>query len=401
MRVLVFAGTTEGREISHYLAENGIFVTACVATEYGSMVMPHNNRIEVKTGRLETEQMSELMQGYELVIDATHPYACIVTANIKAACAEMGKEYIRLLRPSIKAERVITVKDTKEAASYLDSVEGNVLLTTGSKELEAFTTVRDYITRLYARVLPVSSVVEKCNELGFKGGNLICMQGPFSHELNAAMLKQISAKFIVTKDTGDTGGFDEKISAANENGVTVILIARPSENGGLTLLQTKERLARHFGFGTIPNYSHFPLFIDIKERRILVVGGGNIAERRVKTLLKFSAKIVVVAPDVTAELQELYTNKLIDIRKGSFELQDMKDAFLAIAATNNRAVNHTVFLESQRRNIPVNVADCKEECSFFFPAVFKTGGVIGGLISSGGNDHRQAKLMADKIRIME
>ncbi len=248
MRVLVFAGTTEGKEISIYLADNGIWVTACVATEYGNMVMPHNDRIEVKTGRLEVDQMAEIMQDCAFVIDATHPYACVVTNNIKVACAEMNKEYIRLLRPSIKAEKVITVQNTNEAASYLNTVEGNVLLTTGSKELEAFTSVKDFEKRLFARVLPTLSVVEKCTDLGFKGSNLICMQGPFSHELNAAMLKQVSARYIVTKDTGDAGGFDEKISAANEGGVTVILISRPSENEGLTLLQLKDSLARRIGF---------------------------------------------------------------------------------------------------------------------------------------------------------
>ena len=251
MRILVFAGTTEGKEISSYLAENGICVTACVATEYGNMVMPHNERIEVKTGRLEVDQMADIMQDYSFVIDATHPYACIVTNNIKIACAKMNKEYIRLFRPSIKSEEVITVRNTNEAVNYLNTVEGNVLLTTGSKELEAFTGVKKFEKRLYARVLPIPSVVEKCTNLCFKGSNLICMQGPFSHELNAATLKHISAKYMVTKDTGDAGGFDEKISAANENGTTVILIARPTENEGLTLSQVKEYLAMRLGFSTI------------------------------------------------------------------------------------------------------------------------------------------------------
>lgn len=251
MRVLIFAGTTEGKEISGFLAENGIWVTTCVATEYGNMVMPQNDKIEVRTGRLEIEQMAELMENCEFVIDATHPYASIVTNNIKAACKKVNKEYIRLLRPSIKAEKVITVKDTNAAAAYLNTVEGNVLLTTGSKELEAFTAVRDFEKRLYARVLPSLTAVETCTRLGFKGKNLICMQGPFSHELNAAMLKQVSARYIVTKDTGDAGGFEEKISAANETGTTVILIDRPSENEGYTLMQLKDNLSRRLGFKRI------------------------------------------------------------------------------------------------------------------------------------------------------
>jgi len=398
MRVLVFAGTTEGKEISSYLAENGIWVTTCVATEYGNMIMPQNDKIEVKAGRLEVEEMAELMQDCEFVIDATHPYACIVTNNIKAACSIRNKEYIRLLRPSINAEKAIIVKDTKEAARYLNTVEGNVLLTTGSKELEAFTCVENFKKRLYARVLPVPSVIENCNELGFSGSNLICMQGPFSHELNAAMLKQVSAKYIVTKDTGDAGGFDEKISAANESGVTVILITRPSEQEGQTLSQLKETLAKRLGFNSTQNNSHFPLFIDLKGKKIVVVGGGTVATRRVNTLIKFGANILVVSHSCTSELQELSDKKTISMRSGSFELDDMRNAFVAIAATNDREVNHTVFLEAQKLNIPISVADCKEECSFYFPAIIEIEGVLGGLISKGGSDHRQVKLMADRIR---
>ncbi len=248
MKVLVFAGTTEGKEVSNFLSENGIFVTACVATGYGNMVMSTNDRLEVKAGRLEVEQMAELMQGYALVIDATHPYASVVTNNIRSACLKMSKEYIRILRPSITAKNVITVRDIREAASYLNTIDGNVLLTTGSKELELYTDVTNYQNRLYARVLPAPEVVQKCTGLGFKGKNLICMQGPFSHELNVAMLKHISAKFMVTKDTGNVGGFEEKISAANEVGVTVILISRPQEEEGYTINQIKELLAVRFGF---------------------------------------------------------------------------------------------------------------------------------------------------------
>lgn len=398
MRVLVFAGTTEGKEISNYLAENGIWVTTCVATEYGNMVMPKHDKIEVKIGRLEVEQMAELMQNCEFIIDATHPYASIVTNNIKAACSQVNKEYIRLLRPSIKAGKVIIVKDTQEAVSYLNTVEGNVLLTTGSKELKTFTAVKDFKKRLYARVLPVPSVVENCNELGFSGSNLICMQGPFSRELNAAMLKQVFAKYIVTKDTGDAGGFDEKISAANDSGVTVILIARPSEQEGMTLLQLKEKLTIQLGFNSTENNSHFPLFVDLKGKNIVVVGGGKVATRRVNTLLKFGADIFVVAPSFTPELQELCDKNAISIRYGSFETDDMRSTFMVIAATNAREVNHTVFLEAQKLNIPVNVADCKEECSFYFPAIIEMHGVVGGFISKDGSDHRHVKQMVEKIR---
>lgn len=246
MQAVIFAGTTEGREIAVYLAEKGIQVKACVATEYGGMVMPGIAGLEVLTGRLETEQMAALVRNCSFVVDATHPYARIVTQNISAACQKEKIEYLRLLRPSIPAQKAVPVKNFREAARYLDTVEGNVLLTTGSKELEEFTSVRNFKERLYARVLPTVEVVEKCISLGFKGKNLICMQGPFTLELNKAMLKQINAGYLVTKDTGTEGGFDEKINAANETGATVILISRPQEPEGHTMPRLKAYIEEKF-----------------------------------------------------------------------------------------------------------------------------------------------------------
>ncbi|MDF2984649.1 MAG: precorrin-6x reductase [Eubacterium sp.] len=257
MRALVFAGTTEGREISEFLALNGVQVTACVATEYGSMVMPCNGSIEVRAGRLKAKEIADMLEEYSLIIDATHPYAEIVSRNIKAVCEEAGREYIRVFRPSIKTDhavnagnfpQVVTVGNSADAAGFLNTVEGKVLVTTGSKELEIYTTVSDYENRLFVRVLPTLEVMEKCMELGFKGKNLICMQGPFSYEMNVAMLKQTGARYIVTKDTGAAGGFEEKISAAGDLGVTIVLISRPPEKAGLPIKELKEELSIRFNF---------------------------------------------------------------------------------------------------------------------------------------------------------
>ncbi|OPX45735.1 precorrin-6A reductase [Ruminiclostridium hungatei] len=242
VKVLVFAGTTEGREISEFLSANGAVVTVCVATEYGRMVMPHRGQIEVRVGRMTRPQMEEAAGDYSFVIDATHPYAAIVSENIRAACRNLDMEYIRLLRPSTDIGEVIAVNSVCEAAEMLDTAEGNILVTTGSKELEKFTAVRDFDKRLYVRVLPAPEVLEKCTALGFKGKNLICMQGPFSHEMNLATLRHVNAKYMVTKDTGKAGGYEEKISAARAAGATVILIARPGDSDGLTVEELKREL---------------------------------------------------------------------------------------------------------------------------------------------------------------
>lgn len=397
-RVLVFAGTTEGRQISEYLADNGVFVTACVATEYGKITMPERDEVKIQTGRLDIEEMASLMLDSELVIDATHPYAVIVTENIKKASLETGTEYIRLIRPQIGASDVVSVKDSNEAALFLCGTDGNVLLTTGTKELGVFTKVASYQDRLFARVLPSVEALTICWELGFKASHLICMQGPFSFELNVAMLRQINAKYLVTKESGQAGGFEEKISAAKEAGVTVILIGRPGETNGFTPQQLKNVLEQRFNLKQKQNNSHFPLFIDIKNKKAVIIGAGKIAARRAKSLLKFGANVFVIAPVICDEITKMADDEKLKVVCREYKSRDLDGAVLAVAATNDRAVNKMVADSAKLNGIPISVSDRREESTFYFPAIFEGSGVVGGVISSGGADHSKVKEKAVEIR---
>ena len=248
-KVIVFAGTTEGYEISCFLSENQLPVLACVATEYGSKSLQENSCLHVQAGRLDEQQMRNLFfrEKPELVLDATHPYAAEVTQNIRKACEETGVSYTRILRTGSEQQNAVYVRDAKEAAEYLKGTEGNVLLTTGSKELAVFTSVSDYNKRLFARVLSLPSVIESCQALGFEGRNLIAMQGPFSKELNQAMLEQYQCKYLVTKDSGKAGGFLEKIQAAEALGVTAVIIGRPLAEEGLSLKECRHMLIERYG----------------------------------------------------------------------------------------------------------------------------------------------------------
>ena len=136
-KLCVFAGTTEGREIIQFLTEQPVTVHACVATDYGETLLPHGDALTVSARRLTEEEMEELFrnEAFDLVIDATHPYAPVVTENISAACRKTGTEYLRLLREENELpEGAVFASDAEEAAAYLDGTEGNVLLTTGSKK---------------------------------------------------------------------------------------------------------------------------------------------------------------------------------------------------------------------------------------------------------------------------
>lgn len=251
--ILVFAGTTEGRMLCEYLCRQKIFVTACVATQYGETVINKNDFLNVCVGRMDQQQMIEKIRqdNYNIVIDATHPYAAEVTDNIQAACKACSIDYIRLLRQRSDAQNVIYVDSVEQAVAFLNTNSKKALITTGSKELRAFTKVNDYRSRLSVRVLPSVEAIELCNTLGFSGQHLIAMQGPFSEMLNYATLKQIDAQYLVTKESGDFGGFIEKISAAKKAQAEVIVIKRPKKEQGFSLEEVKVLLNGYYKGSTI------------------------------------------------------------------------------------------------------------------------------------------------------
>lgn len=246
-RIVIFAGTTEGRLLAERLAASGVEVTACVATEYGEKLIPEQPCLQVHSGRMDAEKMTDFLQQKMpyLVVDATHPYAQVVSETVKKVCEELHMEYVRLLRPAGAAlpadERIHFVQNAKAAAELAEQMSGNIFLTTGSKELAVFIQIISDFSRLYARVLSTEETFEICKELGFEGKQLICMQGPFSEDLNRAMYAHVDAKILVTKESGDVGGFSDKMQAALALGMQCIVIQRPKEQG-LTFEQVCERL---------------------------------------------------------------------------------------------------------------------------------------------------------------
>ena len=252
-KILLFAGTTEGRQLAEACQGQPLDVTVCVATDYGQLLLeqlPEGENIHILTGRKDRRQMVELMTELrpQLVLDATHPYAAEATETIRAACGDSGCDYVRLLRGESDQDLsgCILVEDTAAAVDCLNRLEGKALLTVGSKELAAYTQVRDYGKRLFPRILPMAGAVDQAIALGFAPQNIIAMQGPFSQELNRALLKARGATILVTKESGSAGGFPEKLAAARDCGAQVLLIRRPSQEQGLSLEGCLQLLEQRF-----------------------------------------------------------------------------------------------------------------------------------------------------------
>ena len=283
-RILIFSGTTEGRELAEWLDSQGVMVHVRVATEYGAVVMEPSANIDVRVGSCGGAEgiagvIDELSIG--IVVDATHPYALNITRHIREACERIGAEYIRLKRPDSEGDTdgVVRFDTLEDAVEYLKGTEGRILASTGSNELSLYTRIPDYTERVVARVLSTVESVQKCAALGFEGRNLICAQGPFSEEMNVAMLKQVDARFMVTKDSGDAGGFVEKVRAARRAGATLVVINRP-EDSGLDFRQVQIRLAQELEF---PFSGIEPEAPRLGRRRVSLIGigmgPGDLTER--------------------------------------------------------------------------------------------------------------------------
>ncbi|MCI8742769.1 MAG: precorrin-6y C5,15-methyltransferase (decarboxylating) subunit CbiE [Lachnospiraceae bacterium] len=274
--VIIFGGTTEGRELAEYASGHGIGAMVSVAGTYGSQVLGEPEGITVRQGPMDAGEMEGwfVREQPELVLDATHPHAVLVTEHVRSVCGKLGIAYRRVLRdrgpeqcqepPQVlqgsgnlrqpeegqQTEgrgEIVWVDTAREAARAVNRNDRPVLLTTGSKELGIFLDgVRDP-GRIFARVLPDSRVLAACEALGMQGSHVIAMQGPFSVEMNCALIRMTGAGWLVTKESGKRGGFAKKLKAAGICGIRTVVITRPGDVEGISLERAKSILDQFLG----------------------------------------------------------------------------------------------------------------------------------------------------------
>ena len=249
-KVLIYAGTTEGRKLAQELAKERIYCDISVATEYGRQIMDEkiSPYIGILQGRMTAEQMRRKCENeqYLAIVDATHPFATEVSVNIRESLRGLDIPYFRLGREKIPGEagerqageqqageqNYVARKyfqNTAACVEALKKTEGKIFLTTGSKELSVFCREETIRKRLVVRVLPGMESLRECVRNGLEGRQIIAMQGPFSKEMNLAMIRQYQASVLVTKESGKTGGEDTKLAAAGEAQIPSYIILRPDE----------------------------------------------------------------------------------------------------------------------------------------------------------------------------
>ena len=250
-KIIIFSGTTEGRTLSTLLTQRRVPHVVCVASAYGGEMMEDSTFAELHIGRMDAVEMKQFLSarisgGEGMVVDATHPYATEVTANIKQAAETLGVSYLRVVRGASDAAPgdMAVYSDIRACAEAMDQTTGNILLTTGSKELRAYCAVVSEETRkrTYVRVLPTMSSLEQCISEGIEGDHIIAMHGPFTRECDEAILRQYDIRHLVTKDSGTAGGFLAKAEAAEAATVQLHVIARPVEEEGVSLKEAERVL---------------------------------------------------------------------------------------------------------------------------------------------------------------
>lgn len=136
------------------------------------------------------------------------------------------------------------------------------------------------------------------------------------------------------------------------------------------------------------------MFVDLSDKKVVVVGGGNIATRRVKTLLQFTRIVTAIAPKCTAELQELGKTGYVNLITRAVKRTDFQMAYMVIAATNDWKLNDEIYRVCKEEGIYVNIADDKNKCDFYFPGIYMKDELVVGVTASG-LDHKRAK----KVRV--
>jgi precorrin-6A/cobalt-precorrin-6A reductase len=230
-KVLLLSGTSEGPLLAQALIDAGFQVRATVTRQeactnlFGAL----NQAVIVEVRGFTAESLAEflLRKEADLVLDATHPFAARITRIAHDVCTRLKVPYVRYERPDWPAPPGTHLVDSfAEAADRLPELGSRVMLTIGAKQLKHFTHLHERLT-LFARILPSPVSLEQALNEGFTKEKVLCLRPPFSTEFNRAIFREYQIDVVVTKASGAEGGVVEKVTAARELGLQVVMIRRP------------------------------------------------------------------------------------------------------------------------------------------------------------------------------
>lgn len=248
--IWIIGGTKDSRDIlDEILKVSKEKIVISTATEYGGKLLEdagENKNVEVISERLNVMQIEKIIseKNIELIIDASHPYAQNISKlvismvsfwNERAKSEKEILKYIRFERKTINYgnKNVFKFESIKGIIEFLNQFENkNILSTLGSNTLREIKEIGNK-NNLFIRILPTTSSIENAEDLGYLPKNIIAMQGPFSKNMNVAILENFKIDYLITKESGETGGELEKLEACQECNIGILAIKRPVLDYGI------------------------------------------------------------------------------------------------------------------------------------------------------------------------
>jgi len=144
-------------------------------------------------------------------------------------------------------------------------------------------------------------------------------------------------------------------------------------------------------------YPYYPIYIDIEDRDVLIVGGGAVCARKAETMMKYGARVTIVSPEITDEIEEWERAGMLRVTRAPYSESVLEGRSMVIASTDDKCVNGRVARDCRRRRIPVNVVDVTHLCEFIVPAIVESGS-IQIAISTGGSSPAVARTLKEDLQ---
>jgi len=143
-------------------------------------------------------------------------------------------------------------------------------------------------------------------------------------------------------------------------------------------------------------FPYYPIYIDIEDRDVVIIGGGEVCARKAETMLKYGARVTIVSPEFTEQIEQWGRDGALALKRKHYEERDLDGANIVIASTDNQVVNEKIAADCRRRRIPVNVVDVTPLCEFIVPAIVEKGSVQIA-ISTGGKSPALARTLKEDL----
>lgn len=380
LKCLIIGSGEMGRLAAKELVAEGCDVTMTLRQyKSGEAVVPTGCHV------IDYEDRFKLLASSKVIISATRsPHFTLHHDQVKDALSGGEKLLFdmavpRDIDPTIAGLPNVILLD-------IDHLGGNLTQDADNEGVQMVRAIIDKEIQEFERWNSVRALMPKISEISATASADV--EGRIRNSLRNVTLDDSCKRLI-----HDAAG--KAVSKVVEN---ILLSLQKEDNGALLtdfLLEMEKGSPKEELPAPLP--PRFPLFVDLSGKNIAVIGAGTIALRRISALCAYPCDIRVIAPEAREEIRQLDSeNKIVYVQK-EYDPSDLHGAYLVVAATDKRALNHKIALDAGKNGQYCSISDCKEECTFYFPATVHYGGGVIGICGTGEN-HAKTREMTSEIR---